>query len=255
MLTFYKYQGTGNDFIMIDDRKGKFPINQDVIAKLCDRKFGIGADGLILARKENNVFRMVYFNSDGNQSSMCGNGGRCFVQFLFDLELIQNKVDFLAIDGMHKGEILDQMVQLEMTNVTEINIEEDFVFLNTGSPHHVIFEKNLEDLDVKKRGAEIRYSDLYPEGTNVNFIRQLTPTRLEIRTYERGVEDETLSCGTGVTAAAITLAALGKTLENEVKVKTQGGNLTVKFDRKGNEFTNIQLIGPAKFVFKGKITI
>lgn len=253
-LKFFKYQGTGNDFVMIDDRKKEFPVSQKLIAHLCDRRFGIGADGLILLQEAEN-YNMVYFNSDGNESTMCGNGGRCFVQFLKDLALIKNAVEFLAIDGWHKGEVLHSSVKLGMGNVDEVQVREDYVFLNTGSPHHVVFRDNLHDLDVKKEGAKIRYSALYPEGSNVNFIHQLSPNRLEIRTYERGVEDETLSCGTGVTAAAITLAATGKTQQNEINVKTQGGNLMVTFNKNGNAFNQIELIGPAEFVFEGKIKI
>lgn len=254
-LTFYKYQGTGNDFVMIDDRKKNFPVKQEIIEKLCDRRFGIGADGLILLQKEEDVFRMVYFNSDGNESTMCGNGGRCFVQFLKDLDLIKDKVTFTAIDGLHDAQVLNNRVRLGMTNVNDIKIEDNYTFLDTGSPHHVEFRHDLIDIDIKKAGAEIRYSDLYPEGSNVNFIHQLSPNRLEIRTYERGVEDETLSCGTGVTASALTLSVLGKTNQNEVNVKTKGGNLSVEFQKSGNSFFDIWLIGPAKFVFKGKINI
>lgn len=255
MQTFFKYQGTGNDFIMIDDRKEKFPVDRDVIAQLCDRRFGIGADGLILLRQGTEHFEMVYFNSDGNESTMCGNGGRCFVRFLSHLKLIKDQVTFEAIDGLHYAEFAGPYIKLQMSDVEQVDIFEDHTFLNTGSPHHVIFEDNLEKLDVKKEGAKIRYSDSYPQGTNVNFIRQLSPNRLEIRTYERGVEDETLSCGTGVTASALTLSALGKALDNVIKVKTLGGNLTVSFHKTGDSFSKIFLTGPAEFVFKGKIKI
>lgn len=251
---FYKYQGTGNDFIMIDDRRNEFPQDRDLIGRLCDRKFGIGADGLILLQQKE-LFEMVYFNSDGRESSMCGNGGRCFARFLHDLGLMKDAVKFNAVDGMHYAEIVDEYVKLQMTDVEEVEIFDTHTFLNTGSPHHVILEQDLKNLDVKQRGAEIRYSEAYPEGTNVNFIHQLTPNRIEVRTYERGVEDETLSCGTGVTAAAITMAALGKTHENEVKIKTPGGNLKVSFVRNGNSFRKIFLTGPAEFVFKGEIKI
>ena len=255
LQTFYKYQGTGNDFIMIDNRDKSFQVDHDIIAQMCDRRFGIGADGLILLQHKDEVFQMIYYNSDGNQSTMCGNGGRCFIRFLADLKLIENEVHFQAIDGMHHGEIMDAFVKLQMMDVEEIDVHEDYTFLNTGSPHHVIFRDGLVDFDVKKEGAEIRYSERYPEGVNVNFVHQLSPNRIEIRTYERGVEDETLSCGTGVTAAAITLAALNKTQMTEINVKTSGGNLQVHFTKTGNTYTDIQLIGPAEFVFTGKIKI
>lgn len=254
LLKFYKYQGTGNDFIMIDDREESFPVSREFIAKLCDRRFGIGADGLILLQQSEKMFEMVYFNSDGGESSMCGNGGRCFVKFLSDLKLIKNKVTFNAVDGLHYAEIIDPLVKLQMSDVEKVNLFDTHTFLNTGSPHHVIFE-DLNELDVKKRGAEIRYSPIYPEGTNVNFVQQLSPNRIAVRTYERGVEDETWSCGTGVTASALTLSVLGKTQENEIKVKTPGGNLTVSFVRNGDSFQKIFLTGPAEFVFKGKVEI
>ena len=255
MLKFYKYQGTGNDFIMIDDRMKKFPIQQGTIAKLCDRRFGIGADGLILLQQNDNNYEMLYFNSDGNESSMCGNGGRCFVKFMIDLGLIKQQVKFKAIDGWHHGEFLDPFIKLKMADVKNVEVFDNHCFADTGSPHHVVFSENLIDLDVKKLGAAIRYSAAYPQGTNVNFVHQLSPNRIEIRTYERGVEDETLSCGTGVTAAALTLAALGKTTESEIKIKTQGGSLMVTFDKNGDSFSQIFLIGPAEQVFSGKIKI
>lgn len=255
MQTFYKYQGTGNDFIMIDDRKQKFPINQEIIEELCNRRFGIGADGLILLQEKDGIYQMVYFNSDGNRSTMCGNGGRCFIRFMSDLKLIQNKVTFEAVDGLHRGEILDSFVKLQMQDVDEVKKEDSYTFLDTGSPHHIVYLDSLQDLDVKKEGAKIRYSDLYPEGTNVNFVQQLSPNRIEVRTYERGVEDETLSCGTGVTAAAISLVALEKSQMTEINVKTKGGNLKVHFLQQGDSYTDIELVGPAEFVFKGKTKI
>lgn len=240
---------------MLDDRKQTFKIDAEIIQKLCDRRFGIGADGLILLQEKDGIFQMIYFNSDGNQSSMCGNGGRCFIRFLSDLKLIQNKVKFQAIDGLHSGEIHEPYIHLHMQDVDEIKVEEDFIFLDTGSPHHVIFKKSLHDVEVKNEGANIRYSQKYPEGVNVNFVQQLSPNRIFVRTYERGVEDETLSCGTGVTASAIAFLALEKTQMTDINVKTLGGNLKVQFNKKGNNFGDIRLIGPAEFVFKGKIKI
>lgn len=255
MQKFYKYQGTGNDFVMIDDRRQKFPMEQEIIAKICDRRFGIGADGLILLQEADDVYQMLYFNADGNQSTMCGNGGRCFVRFLSDLGFIKTKVTFNAIDGLHHGEVLDPYIKLQMSDVEKIKIEEDYVFLDTGSPHHIVYKDLIDDVKVDKEGAKIRYSEQYPEGTNVNFVQQLSPNRIAVRTYERGVEAETLSCGTGVTAAAISLMALGKTQVSEINVKTLGGSLRVYFNQRGETFTDVALVGPAEFVFKGKIKI
>lgn len=240
---------------MIDDRKKTFAASEELIQRMCHRRFGIGADGLILLQENAGIFEMVYYNSDGRPSSMCGNGGRCFVRFLSDLGLMEDSVSFLAADGMHYAELLHEYVKLQMSDVEEVNVFDNHIFVNTGSPHHVIFEENLNDLDVQKRGAEVRYSAAYPEGVNVNFIHQLSPNRLEMRTYERGVENETLSCGTGVTAAALSLSILGRSHDNEIKVKTRGGNLQVFFNRNGNSFSKIFLIGPAEFVFKGKFQI
>lgn len=256
-MKFHKYQGAGNDFIMIDDRKKEFPIEQKTIEHLCDRRFGIGADGLILLQEESDdKFKMIYFNSDGNESTMCGNGGRCFVQFLKDLDLIQNSTNFSAIDGEHYAEVGENFIKLQMRDVDFIKKGNDFFFLNTGSPHHIIFTDDANSINVKEKGAEIRYSELYPEGTNVNFVQKLTPNRLFVRTYERGVEDETYSCGTGVTAAALAYAFSSDDLNsNEVYIKTLGGNLIVNFEKDDNGFKSIFLTGPADFVYKGKIKL
>lgn len=240
---------------MIDDRKNQFPINHsDFIANLCDRRFGIGADGLILLQGTDDAFRMVYFNADGSQSTMCGNGGRCFVRFLKDLDLIADATEFEAIDGLHYATVGKDIVKLQMQDVKDITKGEDYFYLDTGSPHHVIFANNVDAIDVKKEGAQIRYSSLSPDGTNVNFVQKLTSNRLYVRTYERGVEDETLSCGTGVTAAALAYAFTADHLiSNEVHIKTKGGNLLVSFEKDNNGFHSIFLTGPANFVFKGKI--
>jgi diaminopimelate epimerase len=215
-LNFYKYQGTGNDFVMIDNRTNFFPKNDvTMINQLCDRRFGIGGDGLILLENDAETdFRMVYFNSDGNQSSMCGNGGRCLVAFAKQLNMIQNKATFNAIDGLHYAEINENnIVSLQMADVKKLKINENFVFLNTGSPHHIELVENLETYNVKENGAKIRYSNLYGmEGSNVNFVSQIAENEFKIRTYERGVEDETLSCGTGATATAIAMYEIEKTL-------------------------------------------
>jgi diaminopimelate epimerase len=256
-ITFYKYQGTGNDFVMIDNRTTIFPKdNLKLIEKLCDRRFGIGADGLILLENDSETdFRMVYYNSDGNESSMCGNGGRCLVAFAKSLNAINNETVFIATDGLHHASILENgTVSLQMKDVDDIKIENDYVYLNTGSPHHVTMVGDLENYDVKNNGAAIRYSDLYGKvGSNINFVKQISENHFAVRTYERGVEDETLSCGTGATAVAIAMNATGKTNSNHIHLDVQGGKLEVFFKKENNKFTNVFLKGPATFVFKGTI--
>ena len=254
--TFYKYQGTGNDFVMVDNRDDIFPKNDTkLVAKLCDRRFGIGADGLILLENAGSAdFRMVYYNSDGNESTMCGNGGRCIVAFANALGVIDNETEFDAVDGRHHATIDEHgIVSLHMKDVNTVSVYEDYVFLDTGSPHHVEIVDDLPLLDVKHIGANIRYSGLYGnKGSNVNFVSQAENDKFSVRTYERGVEDETLSCGTGVTAVAIAMKVLGKTDANHVSLSTPGGELKVSFTQNGKQFTNVYLTGPAKFVFKGE---
>jgi len=254
-LEFYKYQGTGNDFILIDNR-------QDVMGKsdakliefLCDRRFGIGADGLILLEDDESTdFRMVYFNSDGNQSSMCGNGGRCIVAFAKKMGIIEDKTMFTAIDGLHQAEIQDGIVSLTMKDVSEIRNKPNYHFLNTGSPHHVQLVDELDAYDVREEGQRLRYGLYGQKGSNINFAEQLNEDEFKIRTYERGVEDETLSCGTGVTAAAIAMHHAQKTQKQEIKISTLGGSLSVCFDFIDDSYTNVRLIGPAKFIYKGEI--
>jgi len=250
-LHFTKYQGTGNDFIMIDDRNGVFPNNKDLIPSMCDRKMGIGADGLILIRNHNTLdFKMVYFNADGSQS-MCGNGSRCAVNFADSLGLI------LSTDGPHHAFLTDDKeVELKLADVNNIEkYQDNDLFINTGSPHHIRFVDNVEDYNVYGKGKEIRENEqLYPQGTNVNFVEKTGDQQIFVRTFERGVEDETLSCGTGVTAASIAANTLD--MPSPVQIKTLGGNLQVKFDRQEtSKFTNIFLIGPAKEVFTGEIEI
>jgi diaminopimelate epimerase len=242
---------------MIDNRSQFFPKdNIKLIEKLCDRRFGIGADGLILLENDSQTdFKMVYYNSDGNQSSMCGNGGRCLVAFAKYLEVIDNKTTFIATDGLHHATILDNgIVSLQMKDVTDVTIEKEYTFLNTGSPHHVQLVEDLENYDVKNNGSQLRYSDLYgKEGSNINFVNQLSENHFALRTYERGVEDETLSCGTGATATALAMDAIGKTTAKEIDLDVQGGKLKVTFDKTENGYENVFLIGPATFVFEGDI--
>jgi diaminopimelate epimerase len=258
-MKFYKYQGTGNDFVMIDNRLENFPKNNTkLIESLCDRRFGIGADGLILLENDNSTdFKMVYYNSDGNESSMCGNGGRCLVAFAKSLNVINNEATFIATDGLHNATIDENgIVSLQMKDVDEVKIESEYVFLNTGSPHHVTLVNDLENYNVKENGASIRYSDLYGKvGSNVNFVNQLSENHFALRTYERGVEDETLSCGTGATATAIAMNAIGKTNSNAIDINVEGGKLKVTFEKSEKGFEKVFLIGPATFVFEGTITI
>lgn len=258
-LEFYKYQGTGNDFVMIDNRSNTFPKeNTKLVARLCDRRFGIGADGLILLDNDTDTdFRMVYYNSDGNLSSMCGNGGRCLVAFAKQLNVIQNQTTFIATDGLHHATVADDgIVSLQMIDVAEIKNTPDYSFLNTGSPHHVQLVADLEHYNVKENGAAIRYGELYGKaGSNINFVKKIDETTFSLRTYERGVEDETLACGTGATAVAIAMNATGQSNSNAINLNVEGGKLAVSFDKVDDKYTNVFLKGPAEFVFKGTIEI
>ncbi|MGB5818209.1 MAG: diaminopimelate epimerase [Saonia sp.] len=253
-LTFYKYQGTGNDFIMIDNRDNLFPKSDiKLVASLCDRRFGIGADGLILLENDNvSDFKMIYYNSDGNPSSMCGNGGRCLVAFAKYLEIIERTASFNAVDGLHNATIENEMVSLQMQNVSEIKEKSKYVFLDTGSPHHIQLVENLQDFNVPREGAKLRYGLYGEKGSNINFVEPKEDIFF-VRTYERGVEDETFSCGTGVTAVALAMHNIGKTNADMITIKTPGGTLNVSFNKNGEGYENIHLIGPAKQVFKGEI--
>lgn len=254
MIEFYKYHGAGNDFILIDDRVRTFDAsNASLVNKLCDRHFGIGADGLMLLQNdEDSDFKMVYYNADGNLSTMCGNGGRCIVRFAEMLGIVNEQAVFNAIDGLHRATILsEETVRLEMGDVHSITQLDDHAYLlDTGSPHYVLPVSDLDTMDVRTAGYAIRNSDRFEaEGVNVNFIEQ-RGDGIAIRTYERGVEDETLACGTGVTAAAIASHVMGWG-SNEVNVQAVGGVLRVTFDVEGERFTNIWKEGPTAFVFKG----
>jgi diaminopimelate epimerase len=252
-IRFYKYQGAGNDFVMIDNRVDFFPKKDiNLIQKLCDRRLGIGADGLILLEEHSSLdFRMDYYNADGKPSSMCGNGGRCIVKFAKQLGVIGDVAKFEAVDGFHEAEIKAGEVMLKMNDVENIDVSKDFTFLNTGSPHHVERVQNLAEYDVKTNGALIRNSRYGLEGANVNFIEQTEDGGIFVRTYERGVEGETLSCGTGVTAVALSLYENKMINTNKVVLKTAGGALTVRFDYSRGGYRNIYLEGPALFVYKG----
>ncbi|WP_072990933.1 diaminopimelate epimerase [Pseudozobellia thermophila] len=255
-LKFYKYQGTGNDFVMIDNRSLSFPKeNTELVANLCDRRFGIGADGLILLEDDDAAdFRMVYYNADGHEGSLCGNGGRCTVAFAKFLGIIDKDTRFNAADGGHRATIDDDgTVSLQMQDLTEIREKSNYAFLNTGSPHHVQLVKGIEDFDVYNEGRKIRYGLYGKRGSNVNFVEPLDDDCFAVRTYERGVEDETLSCGTGVTAVALAMHSQGRIKANQVKLRVQGGQLKVKFNKKDGVYRDIYLIGPAEQVFKGEI--
>ncbi len=254
-LNFTKYHGTGNDFILVDNRDHSFPKEREFIESLCKRHFGIGADGLILL--ENDVesdFMMVYYNSDGRQSSMCGNGGRCIVHFANALGIISEKTVFKAIDGLHYAEITHGSIRLKMTDVDQVIGRNDKIILDTGSPHLVVMRDELDGIDVKRDGAEIRYSeDFRKEGINVNFVNKIKADTFRVRTYERGVEDETLSCGTGVTAVALAMYYSGRTRSEEITVQTRGGDLRVEFKLNKNKFEEVYLTGPVEVVFKGSL--
>lgn len=253
-MFFYKYQGTGNDFVMIDNRESVYTPTAERNKFLCDRKFGIGADGLIcLQPSENYDFEMLYFNSDGNESTMCGNGGRCLVAFAKQLGIITNKAIFNAIDGLHEATIDENnWVELKMTNVASVENNNTHFVLNTGSPHYIKFVEDVAQVDVYQAGKAIRYNERFKtEGINVNFVA-VNENGIDVVTYERGVEGETLSCGTGVTAAAIAYSFIKKDI-SDVPIKTKGGNLAVKFSKTANGFENIWLCGPATYVFEGKV--
>lgn len=252
-MEFFKYQGTGNDFILIDNRRQHFSKNDTkLVAAMCDRKFGIGADGLILLEAHDRLdFTMVYYNSDGQLSTMCGNGGRCLVHFARHLGIISTTAQFEAVDGIHHATIDRDIVTLGMGDVVKVVTEESHVFLDTGSPHHVQLVNDVTRFDVFSEGRRIR--NAYGiEGSNVNFVSRLDETTFHVRTYERGVEDETLSCGTGVTAVAIAMNSISATPSNTVELVTPGGNLEVSFRKSGAMYTDVYLKGPATMVFKGE---
>jgi diaminopimelate epimerase len=276
-IHFYKYQATGNDFIMIDNRLGQFSVTLEQVKQLCHRKFGIGADGLMLIEKHPSLdFNLVYYNSDGSQS-LCGNGSRAAVRMASALGMVNGKARFNAYDGVHEADLLpNEIVRLKMNDVNQVQaLKEDF-FINTGSPHYIKFISSIEDYPVYQEGREIRYSESYkPGGTNVNFVELLSENAIFVRTYERGVENETLSCGTGVTAAA--LAAHFKGYSSPVKIGTIGGELLVEFKPgqtdgandnsvapdsntglpagQASTFKDVFLIGPAKLVFEGDLEL
>lgn len=254
-MILYKYQGTGNDFVMLDNRDLQFPKNKELIKKLCNRHFGIGADGLILLENDENTdFRMKYYNSDGNESSMCGNGGRCIVSFANFLGIFEEKTIFNAIDGLHEAKIKNGIIKLKMRDVEKLYKDNQNFVLDTGSPHFVKYVEMLKNYNVYKSGNEIRNSETYKEkGINVNFVEVISDSEIFVRTYERGVEDETLSCGTGAVAAALTF--MKRNNVDSVRIKVLGGDLKVYAEQDGESFRNIWLEGSAEQVFEGKTNI
>lgn len=271
-MKFWKYQGAGNDFVMLDQRQHQWLARQDTgkIAQLCDRRFGIGADGLILLQNRPGYdFEMIYFNADGRESTMCGNGGRCIAAFAKHLGIIGDRCRFWAIDGEHEAVLSERpenekqqntntlWVELKMSDVQNIEQQGNTFILNTGSPHYVRFVDDLENMDMVQEGRAVRYSERFKnEGINVNLVAQNADGSLAIRTYERGVEDETLACGTGVTAAAIvSLLHRGQNSgQTDIPVKARGGDLAVRFRANGNgTFSEIWLCGPAQLVFEGNV--
>lgn len=255
-IHFYKYQATGNDFVVIDNRSGNLSFTKDQVVSVCDRKFGIGADGLMLIEKHPSLnFNLEYFNSDGSQS-LCGNGGRAAVHLASKLGLLNGKVTFNAFDGEHSAELLPSgIIRLKMNSVKEVKEMEQDYFIHTGSPHFVRFVSDINNYPVFEEGRRIRYEEIFqPGGTNVNFVALQNDNTLFVRTYERGVENETLSCGTGITAAA--LAASLKGYCSPIKIKTPGGDLSVEFkSSQSGAFHEIFLIGPAKMVFEGDLEL
>jgi len=256
-IAFYKYQGTGNDFVMIDNREGNLPpVSTKLVQTLCDRKFGVGADGFIVLENHPTLdFTMHYWNADGSQS-FCGNGSRCAVAFAKRLGVIEQHAHFLSTDGEHEAEVLHNgWVSLHMHDVNEVEKGEDYLFINTGSPHYIQTVSNTEEVDVVAAGQAVRYNDRFKgEGTNVNFLER-GANEIRVRTYERGVEDETLSCGTGVTACAIAAHQLGWLDNDTCSVTTQGGQLRIRLKEVDGGYQHIRLEGPATFVFSGTIAV
>ena len=259
-IKFYKYQGAGNDFVLIDNREDTVSqLNKEQVAALCDRRFGIGADGLMLLENlEDYDFKMVYYNADGNEGSMCGNGGRCIVAFAKQLGIINDTTKFLATDGPHHAKISEdgKWVSLQMIDVTTITKDGDAYVLNTGSPHYVKLTADLEIKDVYNEGYAIRNNATYKaEGVNVNFTEKDNEGYF-VRTFERGVENETYACGTGVTAVALAMAKHNHQFGTiNTPIKVLGGNLNIRFDHDGEKFSNIFLEGPAELVFEGEIGV
>ena len=255
-ISFSKYQSTGNDFVLIDNRKVGFQVNNStLIHKLCDRKFGIGADGLILLENSKIAnFTMQYYNANGSLGSFCGNGARAIVSFAQSLGIINNSCSFEAYDGLHEALISEDQIQIKMADVQNGRQLLNGTFIDTGSPHYIEFVENLDNMDVVLEGRDVRNSVVFePDGSNINYVEKIGSDKIRVRTYERGVEDETLSCGTGVTASAIAAAIAG--MDKNISINTLGGDLQVWFEQNDSGYHNIWLKGPTEMVFSGNIEI
>lgn len=260
-IKFYKYQATGNDFIIIDNRNQDINLTEENIRFLCHRHFGIGSDGLIILENDDKTdFSMQFFNPDGSGGMMCGNGGRSIVKFAADKGVIKDKCTFLAPDGLHSATIEGENISLKMTTPTLLQEFEDGFYINTGTSHFVVFENSLNEIDIIKKGRALRYDERFSpyNGCNVNFVEEISANNLKIQTYERGVEDETLACGTGICASALTYS-VKKQLPcgtHTINLSAKGGELQVRFEKQSdNQFSEVHLIGEAKMVFKGEINI
>ena len=258
-IHFYKWQGAGNDFILLDGRNGlDIETNPNIINRLCNRHFGIGADGLMVMSLIHGFdFRMTYYNSDGYEADMCGNGARCIVGLAAQLGVFQKEATFLARDGRHTGVLLPGgACKVSIRNVAQSETVGQGYFLNTGVPHLVVFIDRIDSVDVERDGSKLRFDSQFgPDGTNVNFV-QLASSHLMIRTFERGVEAETLACGTGVVASAIAASLKDPQYASPVTCKARGGTLSVSFQPEANQsFSNVWLEGPAREVFQGDIEI
>ncbi len=259
-IKFYKYHGAGNDFVLLDNREGTLSLSKAQIEAMCDRRFGIGADGLMLLEScEGYDFRMVYYNADGGEVAMCGNGARVIVLFAKHMGIDKEHLSFIASDGEHTAQIIADdgvkgQVVVELIDVESIKIEPSYTFMNTGVEHHVIFSDDVMSEDIVSIGRQIRYNkELYPSGTNVNFVEKLSPSRIKVRTYERGVEDETLACGTGIAASAIAFSISQGGGINSIDIEAMGGELNVSFDYQDGCYRKVMLLGPAQRVFEGYI--
>jgi len=267
MLRFTKMNGAGNDFVMIDNRAGEVRLKPEQIVRICDRHQGVGADGILLLEKGSNGadFRMRYYNRDGGEAEMCGNGARCFARFANKIAGAPAKVSFQTPAGLIRGELHGESVTLQMSEPKDLHLglglvangrKERLHFINSGVPHVIVRVSKVEDIDVRKRGEALRRHEKFsPAGANVNFIEKRGPQKILVRTYERGVEDETLACGTGVVASALVFGATEK-VEGPISVTVRSGSqLSVDFKRAGDKFTNVTLTGPAEFAFEGTIEI
>ena len=257
-INFSKYNGAGNDFILIDDRENLINDNKSLISYLCNRHFGIGGDGLIILKESiNSDFEILHYTSDGNLGSLCGNGSRCAVLFAYNKDIISKKTVFHAFDGIHNAEILDNgLIKMEMKVNSDIVSNSYGTWLDTGSPHLVVEKNDTDKLDVNIEGRLIRYNDFYKEeGVNVNFVEKISDDHFKIRTYERGVENETLACGTGSTASAICMNFLGKTNSSNITMQCKGGDLNVQFNSSEKNYKEISITGPAELVFEGVVEV